>query len=273
MVTPEEMQARVFTTYSIEHIMPQHLTPIWQKELGDEYEQIHDIWLHRIANLTLTAYNSKYSNNSFTEKKNMPNGFKDSGIRMNAWIANKDKWTIAELEERNGYLKDRALQIWGYPATEYKPEEKQLDTYTLEDEGELTGRLIAKFTFKKTEQPVTSWVEMYQKVIQILYAEDKSIITKLALSEEENVALHFNTKSDAFAKSAEIVFDRGDKQENKDAFDSLHAHKSEIESKLGTKLQWDRGDDKKSSKVFLQLDNVSIENETDWLRMARFHAE
>ncbi len=23
----------------------------------------------------------------------------------------------------------------------------------------------------------------------------------------------------------------------------------------------------------MQLDNVSIENETDWLRMARFHAE
>ena len=46
--------------YSIEHIMPQHLTPTWQKELGDDYEQIHEKWLHRIANLTLTAYNSKY---------------------------------------------------------------------------------------------------------------------------------------------------------------------------------------------------------------------
>ncbi|HPY57084.1 MAG TPA: hypothetical protein PK656_08710, partial [Sedimentibacter sp.] len=46
--------------------------------------------------------------------------------------------------------------IWAAPVTEYKPEEKQLDTYTLEDEGELTGRLIAKFTFKNTEQPVTS---------------------------------------------------------------------------------------------------------------------
>ena len=52
---------------SIEHIMPQHLTPVWQKELGDDYEQIHEQWLHRMANLTLTAYNSKYSNSSFTE--------------------------------------------------------------------------------------------------------------------------------------------------------------------------------------------------------------
>lgn len=371
-------------TYSIEHIMPQHLTPAWQKELGDDYERIHELWLHRTANLTLTAYNSKYSNSTFTEKKTMQNGFDDSGIRVNTWIAKKDKWTLAELEERSEYLMGRALSIWAAPVTEYKPEEKQLDTYTLEDEGALTGRLIAKFTFKNTEQPVTSWVEMFQKVIQILYAENKAIITKLAMSEEENIALHFNTNPDTFTKSleigdgiyvwtntntqsklsvlsrlfklydedpadlvfylrdeneansdepgsryelrrkywtyalpiiqkahgengsfsnvnpsrdnwingffgivgfymccvsnydaarAEVVFGRGNRQENKDAFDSLYTHKAEIESSLGTTLQWNRGDDIKSSKVFIQLNNVSIENENDWLQMANFHAD
>ena len=370
--------------YSIEHIMPQHLTPVWQKELGDDYAQIHETWLHRIANLTLTAYNSKYSNSSFTEKRTMENGFDDSGIRLNAWISKKDKWSLTELEERSDYLKGRALTVWQMPVTEYKPEEKQLDSYTLEDEGELTGRLIAKFTFKKTEQPVASWVEMFQKVIQILYEEDKSTITKLAMSEDENIALHFSTSADTFTKSleigdgiyvwtntstqsklsvlnrlfklydedptdlvfylrdeseadsdepgsrfelrrkywtyalpiiqeahgvdgsfsnvnpvrdnwingffglggfylccvanfdaarAEVVFGRGNKEENKAAFDDVYKHKTEIEEKLSTTLQWDRGDDKKSSKIFLQLNNVSIENETDWLQMARFHAE
>ncbi len=56
-------------------------------------------------------------------------------------------------------------------------------------------------------------------------------------------------------------------------FDSLYTHKAEIESALGTTLQWNRGDDIKSSKVFIQLNNVSIENETDWLQMANFHAD
>ena len=83
--------------YSIEHIMPQHLTPAWIKELGDSYEEIHDTWLHRIANLTLTAYNSKYSNSTFVEKKTMKNGFEDSGIRLNTYVSKKDKWTLAEL--------------------------------------------------------------------------------------------------------------------------------------------------------------------------------
>lgn len=71
----------------------------------------------------------------------------------------------------------------------------------------------------------------------------------------------------------EVVFARTDRDENKVAFDALYQHKSEIESKLGTELQWNRGEDIKSSKVFIQLDGVSIENEDDWPQMAKFHAE
>lgn len=368
--------------YSIEHIMPQHLTPAWIKELGDNYEQIHDTWLHRIANLTLTAYNSKYSNNSFEEKKTMPNGFDDSGIRMNTYIAKKDKWTLNELKERNDYLMGRALIIWAMPITEFEPKQKQLDSYTLEDDV-LSGRLIARFNYKNTEQPVNSWVEMYQKVLQILYAKDKTIIARLAASSEDNLAIHFSMSDTEFSKSVEIgdgiyvwtntntqsklsvlnrlfklygddptdlVFylrdenetsedeagtryelrrrfwkfaleyihkahgegsfsnvnpskenwisgffgingfcincvanydcarvemwlGKADKDENKKIFDMLLSHKTEIESKLGVTLKWSRNDDVKSSKIYYQLDNVSIENEVDWLQMARFHAE
>ncbi len=192
-------------TYSIEHIMPQHLTPAWQQELGEDYEQIHEQWLHRIANLTLTAYNARYSNSSFAEKKTMENGFKDSGIRMNAWIARKDKWTLDELLERSAYLTQRAMRIWMFPTTDFEPAQKQLDSYTLEDEAELTGRQIARFYFKNAEQPVTSWVEMYLKVIQTLYAEDKTIITKLAVSSDNDIAYHFTADPKAFVKSAEIA--------------------------------------------------------------------
>ena len=46
-----------------------------------------------------------------------------------------------------------------------------------------------------------------------------------------------------------------------------------LASKLGTELHWNRGDDIKSSKVFIQLDNVSIENEDDWPQMAKTTSE
>lgn len=190
--------------YSIEHIMPQHLTPEWQKALGEDYEHIHEIWLHRIANLTLTAYNSNYSNRSFEEKKTMKNGFEDSGIRMNMWISKKDKWTLEELEDRSKYLSNLALSIWDMPSTTYEPLEKQLDTCTLEDDDELKGKTILKFSFKNTEQPVSSWVDMYQKVLQILYSEDKTIIAKLAISDGENLELHFSMNKDEYTKCVEV---------------------------------------------------------------------
>ena len=191
--------------YSIEHIMPQHLTPAWIKELGDSYEEIHDTWLHRIANLTLTAYNSKYSNSTFVEKKTMKNGFENSGIRLNTYVSKKDKWTLAELRDRNDYLLKRALNIWAFPSTNYKPQEKQLDSYTLDDEASfLSGRQIAKFVYKGIEQPVVSWVEMYTKVLRALYLEDKTIITKIALSTDDDLSIHFSTNKRIFKKCDEI---------------------------------------------------------------------
>lgn len=190
-------------SYSIEHIMPQHLNPAWREELGADYEQIHDEWLHRIANLTLTAYNSKYSNRTFLEKKTMQNGFEDSGIRMNNWIAKKSQWTLSELKERSEYLKNRALKIWSLPETTFRPAQKPMETYSLDDDVDLTGRRISRFAFRQTEQPVTTWVEMYQAVVQILYEQDETIITKLASANENH--LHFLTPTNTADKSVEIA--------------------------------------------------------------------
>ena len=71
----------------------------------------------------------------------------------------------------------------------------------------------------------------------------------------------------------EVVFQKSEKEENKKAFDALIAHRFEIEGALGVALNWNRAEDKKASKVYTQLANVSIENEVDWLQMARFHAD
>lgn len=76
-----------------------------------------------------------------------------------------------------------------------------MDSFTLDDDTSLSGRLIARFSYKNTEQPVSSWVEMFQKVLQILYAEDKSIIIKLAVSTEDNVARHFTTNESDFKRA------------------------------------------------------------------------
>ncbi len=182
-------------TYSIEHIMPQTLTPRWISDLGEDYEEIHETWLHRLGNLTLTAYNSKYSNEPFTEKRDMPLGFKESGLRLNTWIASCERWTLAEIQARSDYLTNRALTIWAKPITDYKPAERQLDAYTLEDEVDLSGREITRFRFKNAEQTVDSWIIMMEQVLKMLHTEDQSVLTKLAHmnSSEQELATYVST--------------------------------------------------------------------------------
>lgn len=373
--------------YTIEHIMPQHLTPAWTEALGSEYEAIHDEWLHRLANLTLTAYNSKYSNNSFEDKRDRKDGFKDSGLRMNTWIAQQSAWTIIEIKTRNEMLMQRVVDIWSLPETDYKPAEKQLDTYTLEDDVDLSGRDILKFEYKKMIQPVASWIDMQIQILKMLHEEDGSVLSLLAHTKDpdnelnvfvsdnpadlrkavqlvDEIYLERNTSTStklsmlrkffkAYGLNAEdLVFylkdvgdtapadeagsrhelrrrywtfaldyiheshgnpgtfsnvnpskenwisgwfgisgfsigcvanydqarveidlQKADKQKNKAAFDFLITRKLEIEQKLGVSLEWMRGDDTKGSYILYRLMDVSITNETDWIQMAKFHAE
>lgn len=154
----------------------------------------------------MTAYNSKYSNRPFVEKRDMEHGFKQSGLRLNQWICQKDKWGEAELEERNNLLLERSLQIWPYIETDYEPPQRQFDTVTLDEDTVFTGKSITKFSLNGVEQVVDSWIDMYQQVLTQLHVEDKSILTKLAVCDDPTVDLssHFATAAKAFASSREI---------------------------------------------------------------------
>ncbi|WRF10462.1 DUF262 and DUF1524 domain-containing protein [Helicobacter pylori] len=108
---------------NIEHIMPQTLTPKWEGDLGENFEAIHEKYLHTIGNLTLTGYNSEYSNNSFQEKRDMEKGFKQSPLRLNQSLKDLESFGEKEIEKRANDLADWALKIWTYP---------KLDAETLE---------------------------------------------------------------------------------------------------------------------------------------------
>ncbi|MFP6231521.1 DUF262 domain-containing protein [Helicobacter pylori] len=108
---------------TIEHIMPQTLTKEWKKDLGENFQAIHDKYLHTIGNLTLTGYNQDYSNNSFQEKRDMEKGFKQSPLRLNQSLKDLESFGEKEIEKRANDLADWALKIWTYP---------NLDAETLE---------------------------------------------------------------------------------------------------------------------------------------------
>lgn len=188
------------SVYTIEHIMPQHLSPAWVEALGPNAEEIHATWLHRLANLTLTGYNPSLSNNPFNEKRDAEKyGYKTSGLRMNQRIAQKDSWGLPELEERNAELLSYARKIWSYPVTQFVPAKKEFDSFTLDDENvELTGRDIVKYSYLNSEQPVASWADMMEHVIKYLHQKDKSVLSGLAYSQSSatDLAAYVDTKPD-----------------------------------------------------------------------------
>ena len=102
------------TEYSIEHIMPQWIDGVteWQQMLGNEWEDVHRTWVDRLGNLTLTAYNSTYSNRPFREKKAVRGGFAQSAVRLNEYVREQSQWTQKEMRERGWMLARRALEIW-----------------------------------------------------------------------------------------------------------------------------------------------------------------
>ena len=373
--------------YTIEHIMPQHLTPAWTEALGADYAEIHETWLHRLANLTLTGYNPGLSNKSFAEKRDAEeSGYKASGLKMNQKIASKTSWGLAELQERNDEMVALAKKIWSCPETDFKPSEKEYDSCTLDDENiDLTGRDISKYSLQNVEQIVSSWTDMFEHVVKYLHQKDKSVLAGLAyktgvnseiasyvsksenglrsaLKIDENIYIEKNTstaikisilrrlfalysvdpmdlvfflKDTEGEKAAEagrfeirkrywtyalpviqkqnlhrgtfgnskpstsnlvygsfgisgfhvicaanfdcarvdFFMENSNAAHNKAAYDILFSHKEEIEESLGIIPVWNRYDEGKASWLSYSLNGVSINNESDWQRMAAFHAE
>jgi predicted transport protein len=99
---------------TIEHVLPQNEEPRaeWRKMLGDDWKAIRDVWVHRLGNLTLTGYNSEYSDRPFDEKKTMEKGFNESPLRLNKFVREQNTWTGKEIEERGRLLADKAIGVW-----------------------------------------------------------------------------------------------------------------------------------------------------------------
>ena len=103
--------------YTIEHIMPQNenLSVAWQTALGPDWQRVQQEWLHTIGNLTLTGYNSEYSDREFAEKRDMKGGFAESPLRLNAGLRQQAEWNETAIEERADRLADMAVGVWPSP--------------------------------------------------------------------------------------------------------------------------------------------------------------
>lgn len=101
----------------IEHVMPQEIGEdkhgeAWKSILGENWENIHDEWLHTPGNLTLTGYNPELSNKKFEDKQAL---FEDSNIELNDYFVDVDSWTQDEIKNRGEELAKEVARLWPVP--------------------------------------------------------------------------------------------------------------------------------------------------------------
>lgn len=151
--------------YTIEHIMPQNenLSKEWQDALGENWREVQSRWIHTAGNLTLTGYNTEYSDRPFNVKRDMEHGFKDSPIRLNEYLRKADTWNEEKIMDRAQELVNMALKIWATP--------------------ELPSNILDRYKSKKsatvTEYGINDHPDLLKEPIQSLFEKLRQEILAL----------------------------------------------------------------------------------------------
>lgn len=110
---------------TIEHILPQTITPEWRSELeadledGETVEALHEQLVHSLGNLTLTGYNSQLSNRPFPAKKT--DYRRSSFTALNELVLEAGRWGRPEITARGEWFADRIIEQWVGPNERAQP--------------------------------------------------------------------------------------------------------------------------------------------------------
>ena len=103
---------------SIEHVLPQTLTPEWLEMVAEDTPEDEDPsevsgrLMHTLGNLTLSGYNTELSNSPFAIKRGL---LAESNLELNKPIAQQERWGPTEILARADDLVRRAVKVWPGP--------------------------------------------------------------------------------------------------------------------------------------------------------------
>lgn len=190
--------------YTIEHIMPQcdnnieKVPPVWQMALGSEWPRVWETYLHTLGNLTLTGYNSEYSNKSFAEKRDMNGGFKYSHLRLNDGLASLDSWDESTILSRAKRMAEQASNVWPYAnlsaevLNTYKPKSETNTVYGFEDHPYLAKEHVkALFTaFRKAVMALDPCVTEVFLKLYIAYKAEVNFVDVIPQAKRLQLSLN-----------------------------------------------------------------------------------
>lgn len=171
------------SSITIEHIMPQNKNEEWEKEIGKDYFSVHEKYLHTLGNLTLTGYNSELSDKPFTIKKNMIKE-KSKFVSLNSDVINQEHWNSSAILKRAERLSSIIMECFRLPKLilDSKPVVIENNKHNAMDGADLSNTKPTSFILLGENVIVSSYSDMLQKIIKLLYVTDDKIMQKLATS-------------------------------------------------------------------------------------------
>lgn len=168
------------TNLTIEHIMPQkENAAVWRKEIGEDYSNVYEVYLHTLGNLTITGHNSELGTKAFSEKKKIIRENSKANI-LNKEVLDVDKWNEKSIKRRAKILAKRIIKEFEYINLHSNKNMSVENSFDINSNEDFSNTKPEEFIFIGEHTKVTSWVNLLSKAINIIYDIDSDFIVDLA---------------------------------------------------------------------------------------------
>lgn len=169
---------------TIEHIMPQTLTPEWETELGGDYKRIHEKYLHNLGNLSLTGYNSELGQSPFAEKKRKIIEANSHMVVLNKDVLSTQHWNAEAISTRAERLSSIVLKMFKIdkPSKNIKYPVDAVRRLSIGENFDASRTKPKSFIFLGGNTVVTSYADLLAQVMEFFYELDSSIMENLAVA-------------------------------------------------------------------------------------------
>ena len=242
------------SSLSVEHVMPQTISnssdgKSWKEMLGENWEKIHERWLHTIGNLTLTGYNTSLSNSAFPKKQVL---LSQSHLDLNLHFKDLPKWDADAIQVRTAALAARMIGLWPRPTSEvrYAASEEALP----QPEG-LTNAEKGRLEYWR--QMDARLEERGMQPELIIPTSNSSINIPLGSSGAAELVLSMNQQRGQIYVSLVFAHEIGEKIAR-----DLQREKAAVEQELGCTLSWEIG--RHWGEIYVADEDIQIRDRDDW---------
>lgn len=165
---------------TIEHILPQKENAAgWRKEVGEDYGNVYEVYLHTLGNLTITGHNSELGTKAFAEKKKIIQENSKANI-LNKDVLAAERWDERAIQKRAKNLAKILTKEFSYIDIHSDVTEDSELQFDVSSDYDFSNTKPSEIFFVGEHTKVNSWIDLLSKAINTAYDLDSETIKELA---------------------------------------------------------------------------------------------